>query len=201
MKPREFIEWCDMWVTGADVDEGAPRALLVGDSITQSYYQEVELRLGDKFRCAKLATSLCVCDPRLRTQLALLLDEFKFDVIHFNNGHHGWEYTEQAYGEALAGVMDVIMARGQGCRLIWASTTPAWVVGVERQLAPKTERVRGRNRIAAKLATARGLPVHDLFGKLVDHRDYFADDGVHLSRPGLEYVADQVAAMILGELR
>ena len=62
MKKRENIEWCDIWVTGADGDT-LPKVLLVGDSIVVSYYAEVAKALAGKFFCARLATSLCVCAP------------------------------------------------------------------------------------------------------------------------------------------
>src|SRR5215472_14441734 len=93
---REAIEWCDIWISHAN-ETNLPRVLLIGDSISRAYYPEVETRLAGKAFVARLATSRFVADPQLLKELALVLDETKFDVIHFNNGMHGWQHSEEEY--------------------------------------------------------------------------------------------------------
>lgn len=95
---RERIEWIDIWVTDADKD-ALPRVLLVGDSITRGYFGAVEKHLAGKAYCARLTTSKCVSDPTFNDDLKLMLKQYKFSVIHFNNGLHGWGYTEEQYRE------------------------------------------------------------------------------------------------------
>jgi hypothetical protein len=48
-----------------------------------------------------VATSKAIGDPALLVELATFLAEAKFDVIHFNVGMHGWDYTEQEYRQHL----------------------------------------------------------------------------------------------------
>src|ERR1700742_965094 len=90
---REAIEWCDIWISHAN-ETNLPRVLLIGDSITRDYYPEVEKRLAGKALVARLATSRFPADPMLAKEIALVLDGTRFDVIHFNNGMHGWHYSE-----------------------------------------------------------------------------------------------------------
>jgi hypothetical protein len=75
-------------------ESNLPRVLLIGDSIARDYFPEVETNLAGKAYVASLATSRSVSDPVLLQEIALLLDNTKFDVIHFNNGMHGWQHSE-----------------------------------------------------------------------------------------------------------
>src|ERR1700756_2181623 len=89
---RESIEWCDIWISHAN-ETNLPRVLLIGDSITRAYYPAGEKRLTGKAFVARLATSRFVADPVLLKEIAMVLDETRFAVIHFNNGMHGWQHS------------------------------------------------------------------------------------------------------------
>lgn len=199
MANLEFIEWCDIWVTGASVTDRRRRVLMIGDSITRSYYAGVEKILGEGVLCARVASSRCVSDPKLKKELALLLKEFRFAVIHFNNGLHGWDYSEPEYAEGLAETLEFVTRHGHGANVVLASTTPVWQKGQPGVLAPKTERVRERNRIARDLAAQLRLSVNDLFELVIGHPEYFADDGVHLNENGQQTLSRAVADAILRE--
>src|SRR5258706_5324892 len=93
---RESIEWCDIWISHAN-ETNLPSVLLIGDSIARECYPEVEKRLAGKAFVARLATSRFVSDPVLSKEIELVLDQAKFDVIHFNNGMHGWQHSEAEY--------------------------------------------------------------------------------------------------------
>jgi hypothetical protein len=179
---REEIEWCDIWVTGADA-AGRPRLLLAGDSITRSYYGYVRERLSDRYAVARFATSKCVADPAFFRELELVLAEHTFARIHFNNGLHGWGYDEGAYAAGLARALDRLLAHGGAGSLTWGSTTPVWEAGRD-VLAPRTARVRDRNRLAAELARERGLPINDLFAAVVDRPELVSKDGIHFLEAG-----------------
>src|SRR5207247_9694343 len=97
---REAFGWCDIWISHAN-QTNLPRVLLIGDSITRGYYPEVEKRLTGKAFVARLSTSRFVADPVLLKEIALVLDETRFDVIHFNNGMHGWQHSEAEYQKAF----------------------------------------------------------------------------------------------------
>ncbi len=197
---RERIEWCDVWVADAD-REDRRRALMIGDSIARSYFSPVEEIVGGRFACARLTTSRSVCDPSFTRELALLLQEYPFELIHLNNGLHGWAYDEPAYAEALGGCMDFLGEQAPASILIWASSTPVWVRGESGVLDPKNERVRERNRLARALAVRRRVLVSDLYAAVEDHPDYFTQDGVHLNADGQRAVAGVVAESIFKAAR
>jgi lysophospholipase L1-like esterase len=191
---RESIEWCDIWVTQAKGGD-LPRALLVGDSITRSYYQAVADSLRGRYACARLATSKCVGDPVLFEELDLLLSEYTFDVIHFNNGMHGWDYTEAAYASGLGSVLDRIRRDAPDARLILALTTPVRSGDAFAEIDEMTERVVERNRIASALAAQRGIEINDLFDVVIDHPEYHSDR-VHFNPQGQAALGSRVADAI-----
>ena len=112
---RERIEWADIWVTDADKND-LPRVLLVGDSTTRGYFADVEKRLAGKAYCARLMTSKCVSDPSFADEVQLLLKHYKFAVIHFNNGLHGWGYTEPQDRDGLVKTLDTVRKQAAGDR-------------------------------------------------------------------------------------
>ncbi|NOX55461.1 MAG: hypothetical protein GXP27_13690 [Planctomycetes bacterium] len=85
----EPIEWSNVWVVGAN-QKDRPRVLLIGDSIVRGYYRVVERELGEKAYCAHFATSAFLSNPDDLAMLKVLLKRYRFDVIHINNGLHGW---------------------------------------------------------------------------------------------------------------
>src|SRR6266436_4549112 len=145
---RESIEWCDIWISHAN-ETNLPRVLLIGDSITRAYYPEVEKRLAGKAFVARLATSRFVADPVLLREIALGLDETKFDVIHFNNGMHGWQHSEAEYRKAFPQFLETIQAHAPKAKLIWAATTQ---LRDDKGVAYDTKAEYSDERVAARNA-------------------------------------------------
>ena len=158
---RERIEWLDIWVTNATKND-LPRVLFVGDSITRGYFGEAEKQLQGTAHCARLATSKCVADPSFADELQLLLKQYDFDVIHFNNGLHGWGYTEEEYRAGLEECLGTINKHAPDAKLVWAATTPVRQAGELETFGERNERARARNRIAAELMEQRKIPTNDL---------------------------------------
>jgi lysophospholipase L1-like esterase len=193
---RERIEWADIWVTDADKDD-LPRVLLIGDSITRGYFGEVEKALAGKAYCARLTTSKCVSDPFFPDEVQLLLKQYRFAVIHFNNGLHGWGYTEDQYRDGLLRLMETFEKDAAGAKLIWATTTPVREANNLSQVSDRTERVKARNRIAADIMQERGIPTNDLYGLVESHQVFFSADGVHFSGKGKEVQGAAVAEAVV----
>jgi lysophospholipase L1-like esterase len=193
---RERIEWADIWVTNADKDD-LPRVLLVGDSITRGYFDAVEKRLAGKAYGARLATSKCVADPTFLDEVQLLLKQYRFAVIHFNNGLHGFGYTEEQYRLGLVELMATFQKHAPNAKLLWASSTPIRKRENLQEISDGTERIQARNEIAAELMKERSVPVDDLYGLVEQHPDWFSGDGVHFNEKGREVEAQQVAEAIL----
>ena len=69
---REDIEWLDIWMPDSKVTN-QPRVLMIGDSITRAYNQQVEAALKGKAVVFRLATSKCAGDPVLSEEISLVL--------------------------------------------------------------------------------------------------------------------------------
>lgn len=192
---REDIEWLDVRTPDTGVTN-LPRVLLIGDSITRAYYPAVEDKLKGKAVVARLATSKCAGDPVLVQEVALLLSQYHFDVIHFNNGMHGWGYSEQSYQNGLKDLLDTLKRDAPGARLIWATTTPVRDTADLSHLADRTERVKARNKMAAAIIAPQGIPVDDLYTLVVNHPEYWKPDGIHFNDSGVAVEATQVAQHI-----
>jgi hypothetical protein len=192
---REPIEWLDVWLPNSDAND-LPRVLLIGDSITRAYYPKVADLLKGKAYVGRLASSKCIGDPALVEEVKLVMGESHFDVVHFNNGMHGWGYTELEYREHFPDFLAAIQAGAPDAKLIWASTTPVRVANHLDQLSDRTDRVRERNAIAADVLTAHEIGFDDLFSLVEHHPEYYKPDGVHFEEAGVEAEAEQVAAKI-----
>lgn len=192
----ERIEWTDVWVMNANQDAEA-RVLLVGDSIVKGYYGAVEKALGEKVSCARYATSLFLSNPDYLSELILLLDRYDFDVIHINNGLHGWDYSEEEYTAGLTQLLATIKQCSPEATIIWCMTTPVRVAKeVAKINTEKNDRVLERNRIAAEIMKEHEIPVNDLYAAVIDHPEFFAEDGVHYSGKGQAAQGEQVAKSI-----
>ena len=194
---RERIEWIDIWVTDADKTD-LPRVLLVGDSITRGYFGAVEKHLAGKAYCARLTTSKCVSDPTFNDDLKLMLKQYNFSVIHFNNGLHGWGYTEEQYRDGL--LSTVIALKEHDARIIWATTTPVREKSDLETFSDRTDRVKLRNTLAAEIMTEQKVATDDLFELAKDHAAWTSGDGVHFNGQGNEALAKQVADCVLEKL-
>jgi hypothetical protein len=145
----EPIEWTDIWVTNANRDD-LPRVLFVGDSITRGYFKSAEKQLNGQANCARFATSAFIAHQDFLDGLKILLDRYDFDVLHINNGLHGWDYTEEQYRDGFPALLKLLNEHASGATVIWAMTTPIRRRGAPEKLKEEsTERVTQRNRIAA----------------------------------------------------
>lgn len=193
---HEKYEWSDMWVVNADAESG-PRVLLVGDSIVKGYYGGVEKNLGEGVNCARYATSKFLSHPDYLGELGLMIRRYKFDVIHINNGLHGWGYTEDQYRAGLEALVAFLQKESPSSKIVWCLTTPVRdSKDLTKPDADKLARVEARNAIAAEIMAKNNITVDDLFSVVKDHDDFFSPDGVHFSEAGKEAEAKQVADTI-----
>jgi lysophospholipase L1-like esterase len=197
---REDIEWTNIWVPHLQRTD-LPRVLLVGDSITNGYYDEVARRLQGKALVARLATSSSLGDPALLDQVKFMLANYQFAVIHFNNGMHGFEYTDDEYRNDIPKLLKIIKEHAPKARLIWATTTPV------RKKAPHLQELDAenkiplaRNKIVAEVAAKEAVPVNDLYALVEKHPEYSGNDGIHFNADGQNVQAEQVAKYILESL-
>lgn len=192
---REDIEWLDIWMPDSNVSN-RPRVLLIGDSITRAYNQSVEDALKGKAVVFRLATSKCAADPVFLDELSLVLRQYSFDVIHFNNGIHGMDYSEEAYASGLRKMIATLRKYAPKAHLIWATTTPLRAEGHLDQLDSNNARVVRRNEIASSIMKKAGIVTDDLYHLVLDHPEYYDPDGTHYKENGVAVEAKAVALRI-----
>lgn len=191
-KPEE-IEWT--WeVRPTHVHSKLPNVLLVGDSITRNYYPEVQRELTEMANVYLMATSASVGDPRLPRQLEdfATTEAVSFNVVHFNNGMHGWTYSEREYKTAFPSFLIAVRAVAPGASFIWASTTP---VKVDAVPGPTNARIDARNSIAQLLIRDAQILTDDQHDLMIHHLDTY-EDTVHFNTTGAVIQGRQVAQTI-----
>ena len=189
----EHVEWT--WeVRPAHPHPKLPNVLLIGDSITRNYYPEVQRQLADAANVYLFASSACIGDPRILSQLSefAAMESVPFRVVHFNNGMHGWTYSEAEYKAAFPEYLARIHTLTPGAKLIWASTT---AVNTETTPGPTNARIRERNRIAQSFVGATAIPIDDQYTLMLNHRDHY-QDSVHFDTQGSAVQGQQAAQSI-----
>jgi len=189
----EKIEWTYSDQPGTP-DPSLPNVLLIGDSITRAYYPAVAKNLDGKANCYYFATSASVGDKRLPHQLAeyFAMIHVAFQVVHFNNGMHGWGYSEDEYAEYFGELPAAIQVGAPHARLIWASTTP---VRKDQPGGANNPRIEARNAIAAHLVGST-VPIDDQYS-LMKSRGYLHSDDVHFNSEGSTVQATQAVDTIV----
>jgi hypothetical protein len=195
----EKIEWT--WeVRPAQPDPNLPNVLLLGDSITRNYFPQVVKDLTGIANVYLMAVSTSVGDPRLPHQVAefAAMEKVAFRVVHFNNGMHGWGYTEAQYKTAFPALLSSMRSlTGKGGRLIWANTTP---VKPNASNGATNPRIEARNAIAQEQVRAAGISIDNQHTLMTGHLDLY-QDAVHFGPRGADIMGDQVAASIRAALR
>lgn len=196
----EKIEWTWSDRPAAPV-AGLPNVLLEGDSITRGYYPEVEKDLSGMANVYLFATSASSGDLRLPGQLR---DYFKmigvnFSMVHFNNGMHGWGYTETQYAAGLPKMIAALRVGAPAAKLIWATTTPLLHDGAEPG-GPATgqatnARIDARNRLAAEVMGRGRIATDDQHALMLKHQELHAGD-LHYTDAGYAIAGEQVAEKI-----
>jgi len=189
----EDIEWT--WeVRPTHCDPKLPNVLLLGDSITRNYYAAVTRQLIGKANIYLMATSASVGDPRLPLQINdfATAEAVRFSVVHFNNGMHGWAYTESQYERAFPSFLRAIQDAAPGAKLIWAATTP---VKASANPGPTNSRIESRNAIAKAFVQKAGAAIDDQHELMMHHLDTYQDT-IHFNEIGAEVQAAQAVATI-----
>ena len=153
----EEIEWT--WeVRPPHPNPKLPNVLLLGDSLSRNYFDDVTKDLAGVANVYLMASSTSVGDPRLSRQIRefAAMEHVPFRIVHFNNGMHGWEYTEDQYkagfSEFLRAIQSLVDKNGA---LIWATTTPVKPPAFN---GATNDRVDARNAIARIFIDAAHVP-------------------------------------------
>lgn len=184
-KSREGTEWTMVYWYNAN-DSKLPRILLIGDSICNGYNTFVRDELAGTAYVSFYATSKCASDPSYLKELAYILGEYRYDVIHFNNGLHSLNTDRKEWEAGLRAALALIQEKAKDSKIIWASSTPL-------KDAALTEKAKELNEIAASVMRESGIPTDDLFA-LMDPMDRSLwTDTYHYNTDGRKMQGKKVA--------
>jgi len=199
MSIPEEIEWT--WeVRPAHPERHLPNVLLLGDSISRNYFPQATKDLDGVANVYLMASSTSVGDPRLPHQIAefAAMEGVRFSVVHFNNGMHGWGYTEEQYKAAFPQFLRAIRALvDEHGELIWANTTP---VRPDATNGATNPRIDERNAIALSLVKSAGITIDDQHALMLQHGELY-EDSIHFNSAGASIQGDQAAFGIRSALR
>lgn len=188
---REGTEWCNIWLNSATSSD-KERILFVGDSITNAYFNPVSKLLKGKAYCAKLTTSACVSDPIFLEQLGVMFNNYNYSVIHFNNGLHGFGYTEEEYKAGYENALKFIQQKAPKTKIILALSTPLKSTSSQNSLNPRVDK---RNEIVRELAKKYDATVNDLHVISKGHPEYYSDP-YHYKAEAVKLQSKKVAEAI-----
>jgi hypothetical protein len=117
----------------------------------------------------------------------------KLAVIHFNNGMHGWGYSDEQYAAGLPGMIAALREGAPQAMLLWVSTTPVLHDSTNGQST--NARIDERNRLAASLMAKEAIAIDDQHALMLKHQDTHNGD-VHFTEEGSAIQAAQVAESI-----
>jgi hypothetical protein len=194
----EEVEWT--WeVRPPHPDPKLPNVLLLGDSISRSFFPRVTEQLSGVANVYLMASTATVGDPRLEHQIAefAAMEGVRFSVVHFNNGMHGWDYDEDQYEKEFPNFVRAVrkLVARHGV-LIWATTTP---VRTDTASGPTNRRIDARNAIAKSMLQSDGVRVDDQHELMMRHPDRY-EDSMHFDNSAVEMQGDQAAATIKNAL-
>lgn len=203
------------WTQAAEPGGDLPVVVLLGDSIRMNYQQTVVTELEGK------ATVWSPQENGKDTfytlqKLPTWLDGRDVSVVHINVGLHDLflnssndqpRHSLDVYSTNLRSIFAKLKELTDA-EVMFALTTP---VVEERQAQSETYgRVVRRNadiikynQRAAEIAHALGVRVNDVHATSIDAGvdDVIRDDGVHLSKQGVEVIGKQVAKSVLSVLQ
>jgi len=186
---------------------GLPRILLLGDSISIGYTQEVRQRFAGRANVNRPPDN---CGPTVYglEQLDGWLGPGRWDVIHFNFGLHDLKFMDASGTYIVPGPDDRPLAsptdyaanlreiitrlKRTGARLVFATTTPvpSGTVG----------RVEGGelayNAAAEQVMRETGVIINDLHALVVARPKLQLPKNVHFTTEGCAALADQVTATL-----
>ena len=194
-----------------------PRVLIIGDSISIGYTEDVVKMLEGKAKVTRPKNKngkSVNCGPTIRglENIDQWLGDTEWDVIHFNWGLHDLCYRhpdskvqgrrDKINGKITATVEQyeanlsklVSRLKKTGAKLIWATTTPV----------PDGEKGRFKgdeykyNAVAEKIMKENNIAINDLHSYILPElAKYQRPDGnVHFFPEGSQYLAERVAAFI-----
>ena len=194
----------------AAIDPSLPNILLIGDSISGGYEEQVKQALQGKANVHKNKGNAEWTGTGTK-KIDSYLGDTKWDIIHFNWGLwdlYGWAYHEEDRSpEAYAKRLDKLVTRMEktGARLIWATTTPAckgpeqtMLKRFKKEVVITPEQQAKYSGAALEVMKKHNVEINDLYSHILPALDQYAlaPDDVHYNSAGNDHLAKKVVATL-----
>ncbi len=193
----------DGWGLKVIQPEGDKTVLLIGNSVCNGFKDYLAKELPD-YRVVAWINPYHLNQEHLYDDLILVLQNEKYNLIHFNIGLHGWEkgrIPTGRYQPLLQKYLDTLRYSCPEAKIIWASITP--IMNKVRPFKTNEELnpvIEGRNKIASVVMKENGIPVNDLYALCLLNMEKAKGDRFHWNVAMYRMMALQTAAKILLEL-
>ena len=192
-EPSEWIHsWCD-----ETQQTDLPRVLLVGDSITHGYQEQVRERLRGVCYVDYVSTSYAI-DTKMYNELVKnFVADSGYALVHFNHGLHGKHISKRSYKSRVRKLLAKFSAP-----VVLATTTFVYHEGNKRVDGAWMKRVRERNEAMRELSEEKGYAIDDLFAvSIAIPKEKRYVDGTHYTAEGYKIFAETVAECIKNNLK
>lgn len=192
---NETIEWAQTWIVNTN-DTILPKVLIVGDSHVESYYGVVAKKLGANVSCSKFTTSKSLGDPVFIKQLESVLMLCNFDIISFNNGLHGGDYSIEEYSKFVP-IAYQLLRKNAKKSVVWVNSTAIRKNDNINEFAPRNQQIIERNKYLSDFTNDNNIMLIDFYSKTANNIEYYSNDGVHFNSEGVNVEAELVTQEIL----
>lgn len=204
-KPDPFY---DAFANPSD-QEGLPRVLIVGDSISIGYTPRVRKLLDGKANVHRPNTN-CRWSAFGAEHIDEWVGDSQWDVVHFNFGlwdWYGWSQPVKATPESYAKSLDTIVTKLKAktdAALIFGVTTPP-CIGPEKKVkfVVSEDRAKEFNDAAIAVMNKHGVTINNLYEVIGDNRAKYqkGEDDVHYNDAGRDRLAEAVSKQILAAVK
>lgn len=194
---KEDIEWLRIWCEEVN-DESLPHVALIGDSITEGYYQFVKKALKDIAKVDYLATSYSVASDMYCETVKNFVKDSSYEVVHYNYGLHAFSVDEETYEAHCKEILRFVATRA---RVVVGTTTTVMDETLQAEQTLWKEKVLARNEKLIAIAEKLDLELNDLnkVCKTLSVSDR-NPDGVHFNESGYAVLAESVVHCIKKQL-
>ncbi|WP_297088297.1 SGNH/GDSL hydrolase family protein [uncultured Draconibacterium sp.] len=201
---REKYEWSDFWKEN-EPDRSKPRVLFIGNSILKGYFRYTTERISDKVNCDRFSTSRSIEDPVLLQETKLAIGDYQHQIIHFNNGLHGWHLSKEEYRKCMKRYVKFLKRhKSKDCILLYSLTTPVSSPEQGVKLDPvRNKVVLERNEVALEIMAENGIQVIDLYGLVEPELDKYVirKGDLHYKKEGYDLMAEKISKQIISLLK
>ena len=186
---KEDIEWLRIWCEDTNVTN-IPRVALIGDSITEGYYQFVKEELQGIAKVDCLTTSYSIASEIYGNIIKWFVKDSEYDVVHFNYGLHAYSVNGEIYESRCREMVETFLKKS---KVILATTTTVLDETLQRENESWKEKVIERNEKIVRVSEEFDLEIDDLYKKCVEFGEKERyKDGVHFYEKLAKSVVDSV---------